>query len=182
MTSSAFLAELESHIREHRPDLEAMRTETGDTLRIVEQGRLEEDKRHEVQIHAGKDAVVLDWTWRLPVKADKVEELRTLVLDYVTDGIENHGWQVPIVLEGGPLAGRQLTKSREDLVGRLMFARKAEGGSVPQAHLYKWHLQRNDAGEYVCRYEKSLERDEVDAFLRRGVNKTGSFVIIPDEE
>jgi hypothetical protein len=104
--------------------------------------------------------------------------IRDLILEVVQDGFENHGWQVPVVLDGGPLAGKRVTQAWEDLVGRLVFAKKGgEDGSPPEAHFYKWHLRRTAGGEYLCRFERTLRGEEVDAFLRRGVASTGPFVI-----
>ena len=88
---------------------------------------------------------------------------------------------MPIVLYGGPLHGKRMSKHREDLAGRLMFARKGRKAGDPQrAHLYKWRLKRSDVGEYVCVYERSLQGDEVDQFIARGVESTGPFVLIYD--
>ena len=181
MNPSPLIADLEEYIRASRPDLETAQAEDGSTLRIAEQGRLREDDAPRFHVHAEEGAVVLDWTWRLPLRDGLFESLRDFILAYVEEGIQNHGWEVPIVLSGGPLQGRRLTKRREDLVGRLMFARKgAAGSTAQQAFLYKWHLSRNEAGEYVCVYERSLAGDAVDEFIARGVKDTGPFVLIHD--
>ncbi len=188
MSSTAVLDDLEAFIREHHPELVTERSEDGTTLRITERTEEADPKRPSFILHARRSAVVLDWTWRFPVSDGtgldpKDEALRAKVLAYVSDGIENHGWDVPIVLAGGPLAGRRMTKRRQDLVGRLMFARQAKGpDDANRAHLYKWHLRKSAEDEYVCRYERTLEGSEVDEFFARGPDRTGSFVVIHDTE
>ena len=176
----SFLAHLETVLRE-RPEWESVRSEDGRTLRIAEDGRLEVEKAPLVYVHEQDGAVLLDGSWKLTVKAEQHEDVAALIVDYLQEAFENHGWEVPIVLYGGPLHGRRLTKSREDLAGRLVFARKGENDGDQHAHLYKWRLKRSDAGEYVCVYERTLENDELDRFIARGVASTGPFVLIHDK-
>lgn len=175
----SFLDHLESFLRTSHPELESARAGDGETLRIAEAGRLEEAEAPEVHLHAADGAILLDWVWRLPVEESRYEEVRAFLLDYVRDSFENHGWEVPILLHGGPLNGRSMTKPRADLVGRLLFARPQKGEGAPHAaDLYKWRLKRNPKGEYVCVYERSMEGEELDAFISRGVGSTGPFVVI----
>lgn len=175
----SFLDGLESFVRESHPELESARTGDGETLRIAEAGGLENDETPEIHVHESDGAVLLDWVWRLPVRDGRHEEICAFVLDYVRETFENHGWEVPILLLGGPLNGKTLTKRREDLVGRLLFARPQQTGDAPHAaDLYKWRLKRNPRGEYVCVFERSLVGADLDAFIARGVESTGPFVVI----
>lgn len=177
----SFVADLESSIRTSLPEWEITRSEDGRVLLIAEP---EDDgsERERLAFHVSEEggAIVLDWAWRFPLEDGKTDELRARVLKYVTESIENRGWEVPVILQGGPLHGKQLTKPREDLVGRLMFARKENAGKTQCADLYKWLLQQNAEGEYVCAYERSLFGEEVDRFIARGVESTGPFVLIHD--
>lgn len=175
----SFLAHLETFLRESHPELAFARAGDGETLRIAEAGRLEEAEAPEVHVHAADGSVLLDWVWRLPIEESRYEEVRAFLLDYVRDTFENHGWDVPIVLRGGPLDGRSMTKPRADLVGRLLFARPQKDEGAPHAaDLYKWRLKRNDRGEYLCVFERSLVGEALDIFIARGVNSTGPFVVI----
>jgi len=175
----SFLADLESFLRDDHPELESARAGDGTTLRIAEAGKLEDEESPEVHVHAGDGAVLLDWVWRLPVQDDRLDEVRVFLVDYVRETFENHGWEVPIVLLGGPLNGKSLTKRREDLVGRLLFARApSPQGGAHAADVYKWRLKRNPQGEYVCVFERSLVGEELDTFIARGVESTGPFVVI----
>jgi len=179
--ADSFLLYLERHIRARHPELETARAGEGETLRIAEAGHLDDDEAPEVHLHEADGAVLLDWVWRLPVREERREEVRDFLLTYVRDTLENHGWEVPVLLLGGPLNGRSLTKRREDLVGRLLFARRPAADQPPdRADLYKWRLQRNPQGEYVCVFERTLAGEDLDLFIARGVESTGPFVVIND--
>lgn len=184
----AFVADLDTWIREHRPGWETAFSADGRTLRIQErtdpgQERAPGTPHAAIDVQENDGALLLDWAWKLPVTDGKPDELRNLVVDYLDEAFENHGWEVPVVLRGGPLNGKHLTKPREDLVGRLMFARKGSDPAEPhRAELYKWHLKRNRKGEYICVFERSLHGPEVDRFIARGVESTGPFVLIHDRD
>ena len=175
----SFLDELESFLLGSHPELESARTGDGSTLRIAEAGRLDDAEAPEVHVHLADDSVLLDWVWRVPVTEGRHDEIRAFLLDYAREAFENHGWEVPILLLGGPLNGKSLTKRREDLVGRLLFARKpTEEKATHAADVYKWHLKRNPQGEYVCVFERSLLGPDLDKFIARGVESTGPFTVI----
>ena len=176
----SFVADLESHIRDARPDLKATRATDGETLRILQADSGDADSDGpEVQVLEADGAILLDWVWRLPVPAGSSSAVRDFVLSYASETFENAGWEVPLLLQGGPLNGHTLTKTRRDLVGRLLFARKGKGPDTPHvADIYKWRLKRNAAGEYVCIYERTIEGEELDRFIARGVESTGPFVVI----
>lgn len=178
----SFVTDLLAHVRDERPEWQAELLEDGTILRIQEAAESPQEGRPVFHLVEVDDGVVLDGLWRMPVDGEKAVKARDLILDYVADGIENHGWEVPVRLRGGPRSGVTLSKHREDLAGRLLLARKVPGpdGEVARAEVYKWRLKRNDAGEYVCDHERTLEGDEVDAFLRRGVDSTGPFVLVHD--
>ena len=164
-----FLATLADQVRAADPDLGVDLDEEG--LRLVLSGP---GGRPRFVLGEEDGAVFLEGLWRLPLSPDTEEGVRELLLDVVRDGFENHGWEVPVLLDGGPLSGRRVSRRWEDLVGRLVFA---EAGPPSEAHFYKWHLRRTDEGDYVCRYERTLRGEEIDEFLRRGVESTGPFVI-----
>lgn len=173
-----FLATLADHLRTAHPEWTVDLAEDGS--RLVLEGSAHTAGNRAVSFVLGErdGEVFLEGLWRLPVTEDSEEGIRELLLDVLRDGFENHGWEVPILLVGGPLGGRRVTQPWDDLVGRLVFATKgSKGGRPPKAHFYKWHLRRSPDGDYLCRYERTLEGDEVDAFLRRGVESTGPFVI-----
>jgi hypothetical protein len=177
-----FIEDLESHIRDTRPDLATARAADGETLRITQRGEGESEEPEdalEVQVHETEGGILLDWVWRLPVSEGSASTVRDFVLSYVSESIENSAWEVPIVLKGGPLNGHTLTKTRRDLVGRLLFARTVEPeDATHKADIYKWRLKRNAAGEYVCVFERTIEGEELDRFIARGVESTGPFVVI----
>lgn len=174
----AFLHALYDHLQTSEPEWHVELSEDGTALLIrqpVEEGDLAGLRfllRHE------DGSLLFEDLWRLPLPEGQEDQVRDLVLGTVRDGFENRGWEVPILLLGGPLQGKSLTKTWEDLVGRLVFAYKAKGGRPAQAHLYKWHLKRDAAGTYLCRYERTLEGEAMDEFLRRGVDSTGPFVLV----
>jgi hypothetical protein len=174
------VADLCLAIRERRPELAAVVSEDGRVLRIAEREGEADPGRPRFTVEEADGAVVLDGTWRVALRGEGgTSGILDFVLGYVSEAIENHGWEVPLVLEGGPRHGLRLTKHREDLVGRLLFTRAGVGPDEPaQADVYKWHLRRSAAGEYVCVYERSLVGEALDAFLARGVESTGPFVVI----
>lgn len=175
----SFLADLESFLRESHPELESARAADGTTLRIAEAGKLEDAESPEVHVFPKDGSILLDWVWQLPVREGLHDDLLAFLLDYVRESFENHGWEVPILLLGGPLNGTSLTKPRENLVGRLLIARKPTNEGAPHAaDIYKWRLKRNAQGEYVCVYERSLVGEALDTFIARGVDSTGPFTVI----
>ena len=178
----SFVADLLEHVRAEHTAWQGELVEDGLVLRVQEAGVEADAKRPVFHVVQLENAVVLDGLWRIPVDEERAEKARDLIVDYIQDGIENHGWEVPVRLRGGPRSGLQLSKRREDLAGRILLARKVDGphGEVPRAEVYKWRLKRNAAGEYVCVHERTLEGEEVDAFLRRGVDSTGPFVLVHD--
>jgi hypothetical protein len=164
-----FLATLADQVRAANPDWGVVLDEGG--CRLV----LSAPEGPGEFVLGEKDgAVFLEGLWRLPLSPDTEEGVGELLLEVVRDGFEHHGWEVPVLLDGGPLSGRRVSQRWEDLVGRLVFA---VAGPPPEAHFYKWHLRRTEEGDYVCRYERTLRGEEIDDFLRRGVESTGPFVI-----
>lgn len=178
----SFIADLLAYVRHERPDWAAELLEEGTVLRVRQAGEPPPEAGPVFHLVEVEDGVVLDGLWRMPVDGDRAEKARDLILDYIADGIENHGWEVPVRLRGGPRNGLRLSKRREDLAGRLLLARKVPGpdGEVARAEVYKWRLKRNEAGEYVCDHERTLEGEAVDGFLQRGVDSTGPFVLVHD--
>jgi hypothetical protein len=175
------LDELRDAIGRAHPDLEVETGADGRWLRVAQKGHLADPDHTRVTLEESEDAVLLDGLWRLPVRVGGGHAVGDFLLAYVTEAIENHGWEVPVLLEGGPRHGSRLTKRRDDLVGRLLFARPGRGPDDPsRGDLYKWHLRRAPSGEYVCVYERSMVGPELDQFLARGVESTGPFVVIPD--
>lgn len=173
-----FLTTLAEHVRAAHPEWEVDLADDGSRLVLQADAVAAHDRPVRFVLGEADGEVYLEGLWRLPVSEGSEDGIRELLLGVVRDGFENHGWQVPILLVGGPLAGRRVTQPWDDLVGRLVFATKgAADGTPPRAHFYKWHLRRSDDGDYLCHYERTLEGEEVDAFLRRGVRDTGPFVI-----
>ncbi|MFV1959643.1 MAG: hypothetical protein ACC662_09555 [Planctomycetota bacterium] len=177
----AFLQHLEERIRDERPGWTTERSDDGSALLIREAGVAEGTSRPSFFVREVEGGVLLEDLWRIPLTAGQEEALDRLLIEYMEDGIENHGWEVPVVLQGGPQHGRRLSKQRQDLVGRLLFARPAgPDGRGKEAHVYKWRLKRSPDGSYACVYERTLAGAEVDAFIARGVGSTGPFVLIRD--
>jgi hypothetical protein len=177
-TPMTFLTTLADALRAAHPDWQVALDPDGRRL-VLDAGQ-EPAVNTTPRFVLGEDdgVVFLEGLWRLPVTEESEEGIRELLLEVLGDGMENRGWEVPILLYGGPLSGRRITKPWDDLVGRLLFATQAgHAGHEPRAYLYKWHLRRNDEGDYVCHYERTLRGDEVDDFLRRGVAETGPYVI-----
>ena len=174
----SFLETLAEHVRTEHPDWHVELSEDGQGLLIGEANDGEALGPLRFFLRQSDGAVLLEDLWRLPLSEGQEEVVRDLVLDTLKDGFENRGWEVPIVLVGGPLQGKRLTKTWEDLVGRLVFAKAGRGGKASQAFLYKWHLKRDGSGNYLCQYERTLKDAEMDDFLRRGVASTGPFVLI----
>ena len=180
----SFLADLQVHLADEQPDWTAELLDDGKVLRVREADAVDAAKGPVFHLREEDGTVVLDGLWRIPVRGPQAAKARELIVDYVADGIENHGWEVPVRLRGGPRSGLRLSKRREDLVGRLLLARKVPGpdGEVARAEVYKWRLRKNGEGEYVCVHERTLVGDEVDRFLRRGVESTGPFVLVHDRQ
>ncbi len=174
------LADLARDLRAWNPGW-AVRLEEGGRSLVVSDATRETPAPEDLRFVFSADgkSVVVEDLWRIPVRREQEQEVRRRLVQFVADGFENHGWEVPIMLEGGPRHGRRLSKPWEDLLGRLVLARRVGGdGGEPEAHIYKWHLRRNEDGEYLCRYERTLRGAAVDDFIARGVESTGPFVLI----
>lgn len=174
----SFLQILAEHVRTAHPDWAVEVSEDGAGLLLGEPQENEATTPLRFFLRQSDGAVLFEDLWSLPIQEGQEDALRDLVLGIVKDGFENRGWEVPIVLLGGPLQGKRLTKTWEDLVGRLVFARQGKNGGPSQAFIYKWHLKQDGSGNYLCQYERTLEGPEMDDFLRRGVASTGPFVLI----
>jgi hypothetical protein len=172
---------LQETIQEEMPDLEMRSYDDGATLHVAAPGDLDDPDGARVILHADGSDLLVEGVWRIRVGDSPDAKLRAFILDYVRDAIKNHGWQVPILLRGGPRNGQRLSQEREHLVGRLIIDRKPRRKGGPRlVDLYKWHLRRNDDGEYVCYFEQTLGEKEIESFFARGVEKTGPFSVISD--
>jgi hypothetical protein len=167
-------------LREGHPDWDVQLDEHAARLTVSGPAPAAGEEPPRVVLLREGDDVLVDGVWRVPVPEGREDKAHALLLDYVCDGIENDSWDVPVLLRGGPRDGERISKGRRDLVGRLLLARGGAGRAPAVAHVYKWHLERGEGGDYVCRYERTLQGEALDAFIARGVEETGPFVLIYD--